>query len=75
MAAQPEIPDHQLRYTITLDGRDSVWPQLSAAEARDMLELGFRFSIFDDFNGEYRLSIPYSVMRLVDRDQMTFIQD
>ncbi|WP_127144276.1 hypothetical protein [Pelagibacterium montanilacus] len=65
----------EVRFTIELAGRDDVWPELTAEEARAMLALGFRFSIFDESAGEFRISIPYAVLRSFERDVLTFIQD
>ncbi|WP_417584357.1 hypothetical protein [Pelagibacterium sp.] len=38
-----------------------------------MFELGFEFSIYGE-NGEYRLSIPYEMVRRSDDDTIIFQQ-
>jgi len=75
MAHRPDHKISEIRYTITLAGRDSVSPALTYEEAIAMYQMGFRFSIFEPEQGDYRLSIPYSVVRLIDRDALMFIQD
>ena len=74
MPAEPIEHAHEIQYHIVLAGRDPVWPQFTYNEAMAMHALGFRFSIFDTDRGEYRLSIPYSVLRIIDRDALIFIQ-
>lgn len=74
MAARP-APEPRLRFTIRLAGRDETWPALTRTEARAMLALGFRFSIYDERADDYRLSIPYVIIRSFDRDTVTFEQD
>ncbi|UYQ73545.1 hypothetical protein OF122_07265 [Pelagibacterium flavum] len=75
MHANPITQPTELRHAITLAGRDSAWPELTDQEALAMYILGFRFSIFDPDKGEYRLSIPYTTVRTIDRDELMFIQD
>lgn len=44
-----------------LDGRDAAKLKLTEKEAWAMWKEGFKFSIFDPEQDEYRLSVPYRI--------------
>lgn len=75
MMALPAKDTGHVYYTIHLNGRDPAWPQLTLDEAREALAAGIRFSIYDEYNGEFSVSIPYSTIRHVDRGTLTIMQD
>jgi hypothetical protein len=61
-------------YTITLGKRDPVKFELAKDEAAAMLQAGFRFAEFNTDRDAYRLSIPHTVIRQLDRGIITFEQ-
>jgi hypothetical protein len=83
MAGQPAYesdphPDNdlgQFRYTIQLAGRDGHNLKLTVHEACAMLAADIRFSIFNDFTGEFVVSIPHTRIYDLARDTLTFVQD
>ncbi|MAN76004.1 MAG: hypothetical protein CML24_02090 [Rhizobiales bacterium] len=62
-----------VRFKTRLDGRSPDDIKLRAEEAWQMFELGFHFSIYGE-NGEYRLSIPYEIVREIGSDRIVFQQ-
>ena len=77
MIAEPERDNAPVsgRYTIHLDGRDGHNLKLTVHEACAMLAAGIRFSIFNDFTGEFVVSIPHTRIYDLSRDTLTFVQD
>lgn len=61
-------------YTTLLQGRDPRKLKLTEEEAWDMWAAGFRFSIFDPTNDDYRLSIPWKTLIMVGKDIVTLQQ-
>lgn len=62
-------------FTVPAAGRDPRQPKLSLAEASQMAEAGFKFSIFDPAQGEYNVSRPYQVAQDLQHQTLTFMQD
>lgn len=61
-------------YTTTLEKRDPAKLRLTEKEAFEMLNKGFRFSIFDPQAEDYRISIPYRMLQNLDRGTVTLMQ-
>jgi hypothetical protein len=61
-------------FTVLAAGRDPRQPKLSLAEASQMAEAGFKFSIFDPANDEYNVSRPYQLAQDIQRQTLTFMQ-
>ena len=63
-----------LTYTTTLNKRDPDKLRLTDEEAEDLAAAGFRFSIFDPGQREYRLSAPYKILHAIERGTVTLMQ-
>jgi hypothetical protein len=61
-------------FTVPAAGRDPRKPKLSLAEASQMAEAGFKFSIFDPAGDEYNVSRPYQVAQDLQHQTLTFMQ-
>lgn len=61
-------------FTVPAAGRDPRKPKLSLAEASQMAEAGFRFSIFQPATDEYAISIPYQLAEDRVHGTLTFMQ-
>jgi hypothetical protein len=62
-------------HTTRLSGRKARDLQLTAAEAQAMLEKGFRFAEFEPEHGRCRVSMPYEVIVIRDRDELIIRQE
>ena len=63
-----------LSHTTKLAGRKSRDLQLTPAEAKAMWDIGFRFAEYDPEHGRCRVSMPYEVIIVPDRDELTIRQ-
>lgn len=70
-----DIAPGQYRYTIRLEGRDGHDVKLTIHEACAMHAAGIRFSIFNDFTGEFVVSIPHTKIFDLVHNTLTFVQD
>lgn len=63
-----------LTFKTTLKGRTGRKIEPTPDEAAEMWAMGFRFSIFEPETGEFRLSLPTSLIIVQQRDELTFEQ-
>ena len=61
-------------FTTELKGRNPDKLKLSEEEAWNMLNAGFRFSLFDPTTDDYRLSSPYRLAHNLTRGTITLEQ-
>lgn len=63
-----------LTFTTELAGRTRRELPLTLAEASQMAEAGFRFAEFNPEQNRYRLSQPYELVMIPDRNTLTIRQ-
>ena len=61
-------------YSTVLGKRDPDKLKLTLDEAADMWAAGFRFSIYNPENHEFRLSAPYRLLQNLERGTITLQQ-
>ena len=61
-------------FTTELDGRTRRELPLTLAEANQMAEAGFRFAEFNPEYNRYRLSQPYELVMIPERNILTIRQ-
>lgn len=61
-------------FTTELSGRTRRELPLTLAEASQMAEAGFRFAEFNPEENRYRLSQPYELVMIPDRNSLTIRQ-
>lgn len=64
-----------LSYTTKLAGRKTRDLKLTPAEAEAMWDKGFRFAEYEPEQGRCRISMPFEMIILPDRDELTIRQE
>jgi hypothetical protein len=64
-----------LSHTTKLAGRKTRDLQLTQEEARAMWDKGSRFAEFEPEQGRCRVSMPYEVIVIADRDELIIRQE
>jgi len=61
-------------YTTAIGKRDPIKLQVTKDEAAAMLQKGFRFAEFSVEGDRYRISMPFTVIKNLERGLITFEQ-
>ncbi|MET3900477.1 hypothetical protein ABIB57_004443 [Devosia sp. UYZn731] len=62
-------------FTTDLKDHDTAKFRLTEQEAWEMQRVGFRFSIFNPLDQDYRISIPFRLLHNLDRGTVTLQQE